>query len=192
MSQGEKSDEQLMAAVIGGDERALEALYDRYASQVRGFTMRILGERSAAEEIVQETFWRIWSRGKSFDMAQGSFKNWMFTIAHRLAIDTLRRQKARPQVELDESKFGHIYNSTAESEAVKEQIWQDERQRLLAEAVAQLPEEQAEIILMSYFEGLTRQEISDKTNTPLGTVHSRARLAMKKLRESLSKAGIKE
>ena len=192
MHQDDVSDEKLMISVVSGDDKALELLYDRYAAQVRGLALRVMRERTTAEEIVQETFWRVWSRGKSFDARQGPFKNWMFTIAHRLAIDTVRRHKARPQVELNEAKFGHIYNPKPQTDEVNEAVWLDERRGLVQVAITQLPDEQAEIIRLSYFQGLTRQEISEKINTPLGTVHSRARLAMDKLRDALNKAGVKE
>lgn len=186
------SDEQLMVSVARGDDSALELLYDRYSAQVRGLALRILQERTAAEEVVQETFWRVWSHAGSYESEQGSFRNWLFTIAHRLALDTVRRRKARPQVELDEDKFGYIYNKFSRTDDLNEAVWTDERHSLLKQAVAGLPEEQAEIILLSYFLGLTRQEISEKTTTPLGTVHSRARLALDKLREALSGTGIEE
>jgi RNA polymerase sigma-70 factor (ECF subfamily) len=191
MHQEDVSDEKLMASVAGGDEAALEKLYDRHVAQVRGLALRILQERTAAEEVVQETFMRVWSSSDSYDASQGTFKNWMFTIAHRLSIDTVRRHKARPQVELDEKKFGHVYHPSSRTDELNESIWQDERSNIVKNAVAQLPEEQAEIILLSYFQGLTRQEISERTATPLGTVHSRARLAMDKLRSALDSAGIK-
>jgi RNA polymerase sigma-70 factor (ECF subfamily) len=191
MHQEDVSDEKLMASVAGGDETALEKLYDRHAAQVRGLALRILQERTAAEEVVQETFMRVWSSSESYDAGQGTFKNWMFTIAHRLSIDTVRRHKSRPQVELDEKKFGHVYHPSSRTDELNESIWQDERSNIVKNAVAQLPEEQAEIILLSYFQGLTRQEISERTATPLGTVHSRARLAMDKLRSALDSAGIK-
>ncbi len=192
MHQDDVTDEKLMSSVVRGDDKALELLYDRYAAQVRGLALRIMRERTTAEEIVQETFWRVWSRSKSFDARQGSFKNWMFTIAHRLAIDTIRRHKAQPQVELNEAKFGHIYNPEPHDDEVNEAVWHSERRDLLQTAMTQLPDKQAEIIHLSYYQGLTRQEISEKINTPLGTVHSRARLAMDKLRDALNKAGVKE
>lgn len=191
MHQEDVNDEKLMASVAGGNETSLEKLYDRYAAQVRGLALRILQERTAAEEIVQETFVRVWSSAASFDAGQGTFKNWLFTIAHRLSIDTVRRHKARPQVELDETKFGQIYHPSIRTDEMNETLWQDERSSIVKNAVAQLPKEQAEIILLSYFQGLTRQEISERTATPLGTVHSRARLAMDKLREALESADIK-
>ena len=98
------ADEQLMTQVAAGDSTALEALYDRYAATLLGVVLRVVQNRPVAEEIVQETFWRVWDKATSFDAAQGKFSTWLFSIGRRLAIDTTRRQKIRPQAARSEAE----------------------------------------------------------------------------------------
>ena len=192
MIQKELSDEALMALVASGDEEAIEDLYDRYATQVRGLALRLLQERRAAEDIVQETYWRVWRHARSFDAGRGSFKSWLFTIAHRLAVDVLRQQKIRPETNPQALDLEQISSSSEGSNKVQETAWMKEQRDRVREAVAELPPEQLQVIFLAYFKGLTRQEIAEASGMPLGTVHSRARLALNKLREALARSNIGE
>src|SRR4030095_3864303 len=90
------SDEVLAAQVARGESSALETLYDRYSSIVFGISLKILGDRSAAEDVLQETFWRVWRNVDSYHSQRGSLKAWLFRIAHNLAIDAYRRRNIRP------------------------------------------------------------------------------------------------
>ena len=192
MIQTELNDEALMALVAGGDEGAIEQLYDRYAAQVRGLALRILRERRAAEEIVQESFWRAWRSADSFDSGRGSFKSWLFTIAHRQALDALRRQKVRPEAAPQETDLERMSSSPEGGNEVQETVWLREQRERVRAAVAELPPEQSRVIDLAYFGGLTRQEIAAEIGLPLGTVHSRARLGLNKLREALASVNIGE
>src|SRR5919106_4995217 len=91
------SDEVLAAQVARGEGRALETLYDRYASIVLGISLKIVGDRDAAEDVLQETFWRVWRSARSYQSQRGSFAGWLFRIARNLAIDAYRRRSVRPQ-----------------------------------------------------------------------------------------------
>ena len=179
----EVTDEQLMAQIKNGDSSALEMLYDRYAAMLMGVVLRIVYNRAIAEEIVQETFWRVWDKADSFDMTQGKFSTWMFSIGRRLAIDNTRRQKIRPQA--------------ARSEAEEEIMLRepDDETNVVETAVLHIEQERvrlamAEVIDLAYFKGLTRREIAEAIEIPLGTVHTRARLGLQKLRTALEAAGL--
>jgi RNA polymerase sigma-70 factor (ECF subfamily) len=179
------SDEQLMARVAAGDERALEALYDRHAAAAMGLALRIMGDRASAEDVVQETFLRVWRHAASFRREQGRFTSWMFSIAHRLAIDGLRRRSVRPQPAQSAAEEQAMARQASDEAAVPEAAWASMRQQQVRQALASLPKEQLQVIELAYFQGLTRQEIAAATQSPVGTVHTRARLALEKLRGAL-------
>ena len=190
MSQDKLDDEQLMARVAGGDQKALATLYDRYARSVMGLAIQILRDRPAAEEVVQETFWRVWNHAGTFEARRGTFTSWMFSIARRHAIDMTRRQKVRPQAARSDAEEAIMWASPDPAEGVAEAAWLSiQRQRVRA-ILDELPDEQYEVIRLAYFQGMTRQEIAEATNNPLGTIHTRARLALKKLRALLQAEGI--
>lgn len=184
------SDEQLMSRVAEGDNSALEALYDRYASMVLGVVMRILPDRPVAEEVLQETFWRIWDKADTFQAKRGSFTSWMFSIARRLAIDVTRRQKVRPQAARNETEEDEMQRQPDPENQVDEVAWLAIQQQQIKKAMAALSPEQYEVIALAYFQGLTRKEIAESTGNPLGTIHTRARLGLQKLRTVLEAQGV--
>jgi RNA polymerase sigma-70 factor (ECF subfamily) len=184
------ADEQLMAQVAAGDSIALETLYDRYAASLMGVVQRIVGERAIAEEIVQETFWRVWDRASSFDAAQGKFSTWMYSIGRRLAIDNLRRQKVRPQAARSETEEAIMLRKPDTASNVVETADMHFEQERVRSALTVLSPEQLEVIDLAYFKGLTRREIAEEIDTALGTIHTRARLGLQKLRTALEAAGI--
>ncbi len=179
-------DEGLLTRVARRDKRALEVLYDKYASPALGLAMRILGERAVAEEIVQEAFWRVWKRASTYDAGRGQFAAWLFGIVHNLAIDELRRRKAHPNaasIDLEDESVVDIPDVQVD---VAEAAFQQVNGEQVRSALRALSESQRAVIELSYFEGLTHQEIADRLGEPLGTIHTRARLALQKLREELS------
>lgn len=183
------ADEQLMTQVVAGDSAALEMLYDRYAAMLLGVVLRIVRNRAVAEEIVQETFWRVWDRAGSFDAAQGKFSTWMFSIGRRLAIDSTRRQKVRPEAVGSEAEEERMLREPDEVSVAETAVLHIEQERVRL-ALAVLSPEQYEVIELAYFKGLTRQEIAEAIDKPLGTIHTRARLGLQKLRAALEAAGI--
>ena len=185
------ADEQLMAQVVAGDSIALETLYDRYAASLMGVVLRIVKERTVAEEIVQETFWRVWDRADGFDADRGKFSTWMYSIGRRLAIDYTRRQKIRPQAARSEAEEEIMLREPdGETNVVETAALHFEQERVRS-ALTVLSPEQYEVIELAYFKGLTRQEIAQVTDTPLGTIHTRARLGLQKLRSALEGAGMR-
>jgi RNA polymerase sigma-70 factor (ECF subfamily) len=180
------SDEILVAQVAQGNPAALETLYDRYASIVLGLSLRVIGDQAAAEDVLQETFWRVWQSAATYDSQRGSFTAWLFRIARNLAIDMYRRQSVRPQpmpvMDDSESVLDQMTNPEAD---VAEQVHAMLRNQRVRIAVLSLPSSQRQVIEMAYFYGMTRQEIAEVTGEALGTIHTRARLALQKLREEL-------
>jgi RNA polymerase sigma-70 factor (ECF subfamily) len=176
-------DERLIARVVEGDRGAFEMLYDRYASTVLGLALRMLGDREVAEDAVQEIFWRVWRRLGSFDRSR-AFAPWLFGIAHNYCIDELRRRKVRPQSVYEDDE-NPILSEIADEADVGESALLAEQGRLVRSALEQLPEEQRQTLLLAYFGGLTQQEIAAKLGNPLGTVKTRMRLGLQKLRAVL-------
>ena len=176
-------DEQLIMRVAGGDRRAFETLYDRYAATVFGVTMKMLGDRELAEDAVQEIFWRVWKRAASFDRSR-AFAPWLFGIAHNYTIDELRRRRVRPQQVFEDEEHPVLSDIPDETDVGEAAVLTDQR-RIVLEALDQLPEEQRQALLLAYFGGLTQQEIAQKLGNPLGTVKTRMRLGLQKLRTLL-------
>jgi RNA polymerase sigma-70 factor, ECF subfamily len=169
-------DEVLVRRVASGDERALSALYDRYAGLVYGTGMRYLGDRGTAEELVQDVFTSVWRNAAGFDPARASFATWVYRITRNRATDLIRRRKARVKSVDVEPLFepGEIDPSGELS-----------RNFDVAAALSRLTPVHREVLLLAYFHGFSQREISDRTATPLGTVKSRTTAALRALRESL-------
>lgn len=186
------NNEQLMRRVANGDAAALEILYEQYAPAVMGLALKMLGDRASAEEVVQETFWRVWRNAESFCEQQGAFPNWLFGITRNLAIDTWRRGKSRPQPIFDDKEEQQLENNPDPQADVMESAWTTIKHVQVRQALSILPPNQREVVELAFFWGLTRQEIAEKIGVPLGTVHTRARLGLQKLREALQEQGFEE
>jgi len=182
------SDETLGAQVARGNSAALEALYDRHSATVLGLALRIVGERAAAEDILQETFWRVWKSADTFQPQRGPFTGWLFRIARNLAIDFYRRSNVRPEGKPVESDGDSVLDEAADPNMdVAAQAQSDLENRQIQNALSSLPGTQRQVIELAYFYGMTRQEIAEATGEALGTIHTRARLALQKLRDELNK-----
>jgi RNA polymerase sigma-70 factor (ECF subfamily) len=169
-------DEVLVRRVASGDERALSALYDRYAGLVYGTGMRYLGDRGTAEELVQDVFTSVWRNAAGFDPARASFATWVYRITRNRATDLIRRRKARVKSVDVEPLF-----EPGETDPSGELA----RNFDVAAALSRLTPVHREVLLLAYFHGFSQREISDRTATPLGTVKSRTTAALRALRESL-------
>lgn len=180
------SEEVLAAQVARGQSSALETLSDRYASIVLGISLKILGDRAVAEDVLQETFWRVWQSANSYYSQRGSFTAWLFRSARNLAIDAYRRRNIRPRPITD------VYDGDMMPDQIPDPSMDIAQQSQLflthkevAGALASLPVVQRQVIVRAFFDGMTRQEIAESTGEALGTIHTRARLALQKLREQL-------
>ncbi|HEU4324467.1 MAG TPA: sigma-70 family RNA polymerase sigma factor [Roseiflexaceae bacterium] len=182
-------DETLIERIAGGDSVALSLLYDRYARLVFGMALRVLANRETAEDIVQETFWRVWRRSGTFRTSRGQVVAWITGIAHNLAIDELRRQRARPNPVYDAEDRPVLRELEDTRSDVVGAALDGERRRLISAALARIPEEQRAVIELAYFAGLSQSEIAEYLQNPIGTVKTRARLALQKLRDILNAQG---
>ena len=176
-------DETLAIQVARGNAAALEVLYDRYASIVLGISLKVTGDQALAEDVLQETFWRVWQSAGTYQSQLGSFTGWLFRIARNLAIDSYRRRNVRPQAISGVDGSDPILDELPDPNTdVAEQAQSILKNRQIRKALAALPGVQRQVIEMAYFYGMTRQEIAEATGEALGTIHTRARLALQKLR----------
>ena len=163
------SDHQLLICVGQHDQSALAELYRRYGTAVYSIAMRVLDNPGHAEEVTQDTFLKIWNKPDSWDRNMGMFSSWLLTVARYTAIDRLRKETHhKPTIELDETHAG------------LEDLRNDENG--FAALMMHLPPEQSLLIEMAFYQGMTHQELADKLNLPLGTVKTRLRLGLQKLR----------
>lgn len=178
--QAQISDIDLLHAVARRDETALAALYDRYRLILFGLLVRILNSREEAEDVLQEVFLQVWRRAADFDEKRGRPFTWLVTLTRSRAIDRLRVLAARQRL-ADSAAHEAIDEA---SDAVADTLHAEQRE-IVARALASLPEEQRRTLKLAYFEGLTQSEIATQLGTPLGTVKTRMRAGMMKLRELL-------
>ncbi len=194
-----RSDSELVAEVASGDSDALAELYDRHADALYRAAYRRLGDRHLAEEVLQDTFLSLWNRAELFDQSQGSLRAWLGTIARNRSIDRLRASGRRPTPaplsgfadEDDEHVIGRISqdalvaSGTRPIDPVLEADRSEVRQAVQA-ALAGMPELERRALEMAYFEDLTQSEIAVRLGWPIGTVKTRTRRGLFRLRAVLA------
>ena len=161
------------------DAEAVSAIYDRYGKAVYAAILRIVGDATVAEDLVQETFIRLWNRSGSFDAARGALLTWVLAVARNLAIDHLRsseRRAAERSVELDQSIPA----------GQPDPVSSLHRQHYLAKAFANLTPRQKNVIRLAYYEGLSHSEMANRLKQPLGTVKTWVREALRSMRTELA------
>jgi RNA polymerase sigma-70 factor (ECF subfamily) len=196
---GPRSDEvideaQLVIQVADGDEDALGLLYDRFGQGVYSLCLRIVHDRTAAEDLTQEVFLRLWRSASSFDSARGRLKPWLLRIAHNLALNEVRRHQSRP-VAASEDEMEVVRAELADTSVESDPAGTTslrERALVVRQAVAQLPLPQRRAIELAFYGGLSQAEVAAALGDPLGTIKSRIRIGMQRLRELLAEAGMDE
>jgi RNA polymerase sigma factor (sigma-70 family) len=176
-------DDQLLAERLrSGDREALGVLYDRYASVAMAVAVRVVSDRGLAEDVVHDAYVAVWQKIDRFDPERGSLRSWLLTIVRNRAIDRLRG--TRPSMEVGQADEQSLLRTGANPtwDAAVRRRSADELRRALAE----LPEEQREAVELAYFGGRTYREIAVLTGVPQGTANGRLRLALARLRDSLS------
>jgi RNA polymerase sigma-70 factor (ECF subfamily) len=168
----------LMDQVAHGNENAFLALYDRYVSRVHGLTLYILRDPQLAEEATQDTFLKLWSRARQYVTERGAFLPWLLTIARHVALDRLRLEARRPLM-ADTNDPEDAWERLPDRASLPE----ESRWRSLYFAVQSLPTDQRKVIELAYYQGMSQSEIAEVLGWPLGTVKTRIRTAMQKLRE---------
>lgn len=178
-------DASLMRLVARENSDALGALYDRYGRYVFSVALNVIGSPESAEEIVQDVFTRVWEKAGTYDSAQAKVLTWLVSITRHRAIDELRRNHVRPeQNNVDWAEAIEIGDSHEPGpEAATEALMQ---QKSVRDAIGKLPADQRRVLALAYFKGYSQSEIAEITGEPLGTVKTRIRLAMQKLRQLLS------
>jgi RNA polymerase sigma-70 factor (ECF subfamily) len=172
-----REEQQLMQALLTGDDEAIRSLYVRFGRPVYTLGLRLLGTREAAEELTQDVFLTAWRKAARFDPSRGRLSTWLMTIAHNLAIDRLRRETgvSRPTLV--------FVDEVPDAPGLDEEDALMERDAALR-AIASLSAAERELIARAYFRGLTAREISEADGIPLGTVKTRLRAALIKVRRA--------
>jgi RNA polymerase sigma-70 factor, ECF subfamily len=174
----------LIRRMVEADETALGALYDRWARSLYSLVLHLLRDPDEAEDVVEETFWQAWRKADSYEPARGAVSTWLLTIGRRKALDRLRAKKRHREDPIGNDRtFADIASPSPDP---SQDVEGSELREHVRAALRELPAEQREVLELGYFNGLSQTEIADATGQPLGTVKTRMRLAMQKLREPLS------
>jgi RNA polymerase sigma-70 factor (ECF subfamily) len=171
----------LVARIARGDPAALGELYDRHGRTVFGALYRMLGAPESAEEVAQDTFHAVWRRAGTYRADRGSVRTWLLAIARNAAIDWRRTKGRRADREAAIDEAAEL----VEEIRVDDRVIANLRAERVRAAVASLPAEQRVVLSLAFWSGLSQSEIATRTSTPLGTVKSRVRLGMSKLRDQL-------
>ena len=165
--------------LIAGDEGALNEIYDQFSSFVYGLAVRVIGDARAAEDVSQDVFVTVWERPDAFDPDRGSLRTWLGTLAHRRAVDHVRREEARRRRSIKDAARPE---TTPDVEEMAMALVTAERVRA---ALATLPDEQRRAIQLAYFGGRTYRQVAEVLGIPEGTAKSRLRLGLRRIAEVL-------
>ena len=179
------ADEELMQLVQQGDPRAFELLYDRHGGAAFSLAYRMVGERAAAEDIVQEAFLSMWRSRVRYEPARGSVRTWVLGIVHHRAIDGLRRNLVHQRRRASAEGIEEVHEAAERTDV---EAARREEARTVRAAMEELPGEQLQVIELAYFGGFTHTQIAEMLEMPVGTVKGRMRLGLEKLRRQLGEA----
>jgi len=179
----ESADAALFAGLRSRDPQALAQLYDRYASLVHGLVLRIVRNPHDAEEVTQDVFLYAWQRGTQFDAQRGNLAAWLLVLARSRAIDRVRARRSRER-STEAATQAAAFVPAAPPDPVSATLDAERRSRI-ERALDGLPEAQRQAVQIAFFEGLSHTEVAERLNTPLGTVKTRIRQGMLRLRDAL-------
>jgi RNA polymerase sigma-70 factor, ECF subfamily len=179
---GEPTDETLMARLRDRDTDAFATLYDRHSRLAFGLAYRMLGDPSAAEDVVQEAFLSLWRQGETFRPDRAAVRTWLLSIVHHRAVDRLRRVSSR---EVSDSELEGMPERADDKTNVEHEADVSLESAKVREALGTLPREQQEAIELAYFSGLSHSEIARKLEVPVGTIKGRLRIGLQKMRAFL-------
>jgi RNA polymerase sigma-70 factor (ECF subfamily) len=170
-----------------GDESALGAFYDRWFPVVSCLVTRMVKTPGDVEDVIEETFWQAWRQADRYEPERGTVQTWLLTMARSRSLDRLRSNRRLREDSIDDTTSATAGGAFLESASDPSlDVEHAERKRIVLAALAELPPEQRQALELGYFSGLSQTEIADRTGQPLGTIKTRMRLAMQKLRERLS------
>ena len=180
-------DAALIAAMAAGDERAAAAVYDRFAPMLMAVAFRVTRSRTDAEEVVLETLEQAWRQAQRYERSRGSLEAWLTVIARSRAFDRLRttQRRERRVVSIEEQPGGALLETHDDGASPTEAAEAADARGLVARALAALPATQREAVELAFYDGLSHAEVAERTGEALGTVKTRIRLAMMKLRHTL-------
>ena len=178
-----QADQASLARIARGDQAAFAELYDRHARLVYSLALRILQDGADAEDIVQEVFAQVWAQAARYDPSRGAVAAWMLMLTRSRAIDKLRAKRVRPESAADESAAENVMDLAATQDL---ELLSAEQVTRLQRALKELPDAQRTALELAYYEGLTHLEVAARLGEPLGTVKTRIRQAVMKLREALA------
>ena len=188
MGKGPAGDDELIDLIAHGDADAVRVLYERYGRLVYGLAVQVTGDAAAAEEVCQDVFMRVWEKSGTYRADKGTVVTWVARITRNRAIDVLRSLRSRgiglPQ---PDDELAGLPETSGEDPG--DRLWQSFREGEVRDAVAALPRDQRQALSLAFFRGLTHREIAEALGEPLGTVKTRIRDAMTKLRSSLGSRG---
>lgn len=174
----------LIRRMVDADETALGALYDRWVRSLYSLVFHLLKDADEAEDVVEETFWQAWKKASSYEPSRGAVSTWLLTIGRRKALDRIRAKKRHREDPIgNDNTFADLPSTDPNP---SENVEGRELREHVRSALNDLPQEQRQVLELGYFRGLSQTEIAEFTGQPLGTVKTRMRLAMQKLREPLS------
>jgi len=173
------ADEDLISLVQTRDAQAFAALYDRHSRAAYSLAYRMMGERQAAEDLVQDSFLKVWRASESYRVERGSVRTWLLSIVHNRGIDQIRSTASRRRTQ---QRIEASAPRSQPSEAFA-QSWRNSQREQVREALKTLPPEQLKVLELAYFSGYTHVEIARLLDLPLGTVKGRMRLGLKKIRD---------
>jgi RNA polymerase sigma-70 factor (ECF subfamily) len=184
-SESQAEDQRSLQRVAAGDAGGLGALYDRHGRSVYSLALRILGDEGDAEEVTQDVFAQAWRRAGQYDEARGSVAAWLLVMARTRAIDRFRARRVRPEGRVQDDAGLTLQQLPATSPDAASEMMAAERGVRVRRALEDLPFLQRVAIELAYFEGLSQREIAERLEQPLGTVKTRMRLGLLKLRDAL-------
>ena len=178
----EEPDRTVVLAIQQGDQMALEVLYDRYSGLVYKLSLRILANPEAAADLTQEIFLALWNKPEKYQADRGSLSVFLSVMTRSQALNRLRSAKSQQQLV---QRFGRIAMPDHRNNPNLDRVTLEELSQQVKTALAELPEAQRQVLEMAYYEGFSQSDITEKTGVPLGTVKSRSRQGLLKLRELL-------
>ena len=178
------ADADLVRLIAWESREALEGLYDRYSGAVYSLAVYMLQDAGAAEEVTQDTFFKVWRKGSSYNPERGKVTSWLFSIAHHRVIDEVRKRRRRDHTHVFQDVDLLDRPADDSSDPSRYVVVQMRRSRI-KNALSALRPEQREVVVLAYYGGLTHSEMAKKLELPLGTVKTRMRLALRKLKQVL-------
>ena len=176
-----------MALVRHGEARAFEVIYDRHCGVAFSLAYRMCGTRTAAEDVVQESFLSLWRSGARYDRTRGSVRTWVLGIVHNRAIDSLRRSINHDRRQASDEGIEERFEAPEHTDV---EVARRDDAREIRAALDELPEDQSRVIELAFYGGYTHTEIAAMLEAPVGTIKGRMRLGMEKMRRTLEGAGV--